>query len=232
MKWISAVLFFLFFSPVILGDELLTLTYPQNGMLGEERQNSIIVWSDDDEEKWLQSWRLSCKVELGILNQTGDNKLFYSRGIASNGADATDNQKGVIVGITEEGKLYAQCNGVREVLVGGFTLSQNESYTLSIEFQTCFACNEDRIVNGSLYVTLGDDALEMQIDTVDKIDNCFLKNENKYPDTAYPMLRTDRKHSFSNIELYKLDNRIIPEPSVVVLMSMSLSVLAFRRRRR
>jgi len=230
MKWISAVLFFLFFSPVILGDELLTLTSPQNGMLDEERQNSIIVWSDDD-EKWLQSWRLSCMVELGILNQTGDNKLFYSRGISSTGTEVADDKKGVIVGITEEGKLYAQCNGVREVLVGGFTLSQNKIY-LSIEFQTWFACNEDRIVNGSLYVTLGDDALEMQIDTVDKIDNCFLKNENKYPNTAYPMLRTDRKHSFSHIELYKLDNRIIPEPSVVVLMSMSLSVLSFRRRRR
>lgn len=231
MKWISAVLVFLFFSPVILGAELLTLTSPQNGMLDEERQNSIIVWSDDD-EKWLQSWRLSCMVVLGILNQTGDNKLFYSRGISSNGAEVADDKKGVIVGITEEGKLYAQCNGVREVLVGGFTLSQNKIYKLSIEFQTWFSCNEDRIVNGSLYVTLDDDALEMHIDTVDKIDYCFLKNKNVYSDTAYPMLRTDLKHSFSNIELYKLDNRIIPEPSTVVLLSMSLSVLAFRRRRR
>lgn len=225
MKWISAVLFFLLLSPVILGAELLTLTSPKGGELGKERTKCKIVWSGNN--KRLESWQLSCNLSFSTDNS---GALFYSYGLYDYGNFAYLSEKrdeGISFGITEKGNLYFSHNKKHIDLANFMLMSNNSTYTLSVSFITTYSPEENKNIFGNFFITLNEQTFSYEITDDIYLQYCYLGNE-----TTYPGLFTNNACNYSNIKLYKLENRIIPEPSSVVLLSMSLLVLMCRRKRR
>lgn len=225
MKWINAVLVFLLLSPAILGDELLILTSPKDGELDKERTNCKIVWSGSD--KYLESWKLSYNLSFSTDNS---GALFYSYGLYDydNVVYLSNNKhKGISFGITEKGNLYFHHNEEKIDLVNFALKPNNSTYTLSVSFITTYNLDENKNILGNFYLALNDQTFSYEITDASNLRYCYLSNE-----TTYPGLFTNKACDYSNIELYKLDNRIIPEPSSVVLLSVSLLELMRRRRRR
>lgn len=230
MKWINCVAWLFMIPAVLSGDELLTLSSPQNGSLKHNNKvSSKIVWLGND--KYLESWELSCTLSFPLMT-SGD--LFYSYGVYNYGYtfNPSDSRyKGISFGISKDNVLYFSHNEQIINLDDFILKSGDSSYNLSVSFITTYDPEEKKNISGSVLLTLNEQAFSYEIKEP-FLEYCYLRNETVFSETTYPVLYTHHACDYSNIVLKKLDNRIAPESQSSIFLSISLLVLGLYRRRR
>lgn len=228
MKWINYVAYFFLISTILLGDEVLTLSSPKDGLLGYKKESSKIVWESND--KYLESWKLSYTLSF-TLSTSGN--LFYSYGVYNYGYTyilSDSRHKGISFGISTNDFLYFSHN--KQIInLDDFMLKPSESpYNLSVSFIATYNPEEEKNTSGNVILTLNNQVFSYEIEEP-FLEYCYLRNETVFQETIYPVLYTNYACNYSNIELIKLDNRIVPEPTPFILLTISFLGLVSHRRR-
>ena len=209
------------FSPCMCSyaDEQLSLTSPKNGNLSSS--NSFITWSEDYSS--LSSWRLSFDLTRTL---DVDNATIFYTGYFDGGAYKSS----LSLSLNNDGSVYLKSGKTVLTTSESSWITLNNPVAVELEFVTVL--DEDcQVVGGMFSATIGDNEL-----VCDFADNsleflCLYDDPGNYPQ---PLISSANGYvQFSNIQLYKLDDRLlVPEPTTATLSLFALVALVSRRRRK
>lgn len=200
--------------------EQLNLTAPETGSLSSS-SDSVISWSED--YKSLSSWRLS--FDLVKTMDVDNATIFYS---CYHDGRAYNNSLSLC--LNSDGSVLFKAGKTVIATSESAWITLNDSVSVELEFLSLID-EEQQYVGGVFSATIGDKQLVVDFDK-DNLDfKCLYNDTPTYPQ---PLISSAGGYvKFSNIELYKLDERqLVPEPSTVTLNFLALVALAARRRRK
>ena len=199
----------------IAGAAPLTLTSPEGGALTSRQ--APLQWSEDIAE--LQSWELSFTLND---KEVGTVSLFGTR--------QSGNEAGIVLGVTADGALsifnykVGTEDSYRKTTGNGWvSAGQDTSITLSY---VADVNTSDTVVGGTFTITSGSKTQSFVMDDDSLISFTSLKN-----DGGTRFYTNGSAHTFSNISVSQLSNRVVPEPATATLSLLALCGLAARRRR-
>lgn len=220
---VAYLFLFVFIAMIARPDDPIVL-YDENGKrLTELKINDITLnWSEEEATVTLTSWRLQFTL---LVTMEGSGTLFYTRNDSNHSSQDTrlkvNNNKTV-----ELSRKQELCTSPAPVFEYGKEVS------VTLDFVSILRPNtqDDKqflIDSGEFTVRFDDYVMSYTMNDELSVEYAYLTSGksrlNSTPNGIY---------HFSDIELWQIDDRIIPEPSTIFMCLMSAcGLMLFRRRK-
>ncbi len=180
-----------------------------------------LTWETPSDE-FLKSWRVEFTLSGSYVSTDTIFWTFYF-------ATADMRSKGITLSVTEA--LHLQIKHDGDVVTSDVPwLTSGNSYTMAFQF-ILFENNEGVVQKGEFSVVSSNQILSYVIEDLSDLEFCaFRKSHENSKVTRFQEFSWS--HNYSDIALYRMPNRVIPEPSTTVMSVLATILLSFRRRRR